>query len=113
MSGIDFQPCFNPPHRGSRLDRDVLLGPSCSVGTDALLSGCVLGRGCHVGAGASVRNSVLMDGVRVGANCHVLGSVLGPGAELGDGCSVPARCLLGPGVRLLRERTKLEEGTRC
>ena len=124
---------------GSKLEGDVLLGPSCCVGEDSLLSSCTLGDQCVVGKGAAVENCVLMRGVKIGDQSQVghqaatqyrtyawhigtfaitplsflqvKGSVIGRNVVVGKGVVVSPRCVLGDNVNI-PDGTVIPEETR-
>ena len=80
---------------GAHVGPQSVLGPHCSVGTDARVERSVLHERVHVGADATVVEAVLGERVRVGERARV-----GPGAMVAAGAVVEPGAVIGEGERV-------------
>jgi NDP-sugar pyrophosphorylase family protein len=87
--GLQFEgPAYVAPgaeiHAGARLGPNVVVGPRCSIGSNATLHGAVLWEDVRVERDAWLQDCVIGAGVRIGR-----GARIGPGVTLGSGERVP------------------------
>jgi mannose-1-phosphate guanylyltransferase len=80
---------------GAHVGPQSVLGPHCSVGSDARVERSVLHERVHVGADAIVVEAVLGERVRVGERARV-----GPGAMVAAGAVVEPGAVIGEGERV-------------
>jgi mannose-1-phosphate guanylyltransferase len=80
---------------GAHVGPQSVLGPHCSVGTDARVERSVLHERVHVGADAAIVEAVLGERVRVGERARV-----GPGAMIAAGAVVEPGAVIGEGERV-------------
>jgi mannose-1-phosphate guanylyltransferase len=80
---------------GATVGPDVVLGASCRIEADAMVTDSVLGVGTVIEAGATVEGLVTGSEARVGAGAMLHGPV-----TLGDGVVVPGGSEHGPGTRI-------------
>lgn len=81
-----------------RIPGDVLISPSASVASGAMVTTAVIGDGCCVEDGAVVDHAVLLAGARVASGATVRHSVIGWGASVGAGAEVDDYTLVGRGA---------------
>lgn len=83
-----------------RIPDDVLVAPSASIASGAMVTTAVVGDGCCVDDGAVVDHAVLLAGARVAAGATVRRSVVGWGASVGSGADVDDYTLIGRGAEV-------------
>jgi mannose-1-phosphate guanylyltransferase len=91
---------------GAHIGPMSVIGPHCSVGTDARVERSVLHERVSVGADAHVDESVLAERVRVGERARI-----GKGAMVGAGARIGEDAVIGGGARIDPE-TEIVAGTR-
>lgn len=79
---------------GAHIGPQTVLGPHCSVGTDAAVERSVLHERVLVGADAVIRESIIGSGARVGEGATMQAAVIGAGAQ------IEAGAVLEPGARI-------------
>ena len=84
---------------GSILRGESRVGENCTIGPNAVVSGCVLGRGVEVNA-SQINDSTFGDGCDVGPYAHVR-----PNCTVGAKCHIGAfvqlkNCVLGDGTKM-------------
>jgi NDP-sugar pyrophosphorylase family protein len=88
-------------HAGTQIVGDVLIGPGCEVGPNAVIFGpTVISDEVYLGPGSEVRRALLMSGVRASHQCYVGHSLVGRRANLAAGFCTAVRNLKRPTVRL-------------
>ena len=87
---------------GAHVGPMSVIGPHCSVGTDARVERSVLHERVQVGADAHVDESVLAERVRVGERARVgKGAMVGAGARIGEDAVIAEGARIDPGTEVV------------
>ena len=87
---------------GAHVGPMSVIGPHCSVGTDARVERSVLHERVQVGADAHVDESVLAERVRVGERARVgKGAMVGAGARIGEDAVIAGGARIDPGTEVV------------
>ncbi len=87
---------------GAHVGPMSVVGPHCSVGTDARVERSVLHERVQVGADAHVDESVLAERVRVGERARVgKGAMVGAGARIGEDAVIAEGARIDPGTEVV------------
>ena len=110
------------PSGGVQTSGTVMIGKSCTIGENTMLSNTVIGDNCVIGPGARIMNSVIWHDTVIGHSTEltydVIGtrcsigekSVLAENAFIGDGCWIGRNSRLGANIKLWPEKV-VEEGS--
>ncbi|MBA2765254.1 MAG: NDP-sugar synthase [Thermoleophilaceae bacterium] len=86
---------------GAQIGPQAVIGPHCSVGSDARIERSVLHSDVSVGPDAVVLESVLATGVRVGQGARIEAqTIVGQGARIGPGAQLPPGSRIEPGAEV-------------
>ena len=88
-------------HPGTRILGDVLLGPGCEIGPNAVIFGpSIVGKNSYLGPNVEVRRSLLMSNVKASHACYIGHSIIGRSANIGANFVTAVRNLKRPTVHL-------------
>ena len=85
---------------GAHIGPQSVLGPHCSVGSDAAVERSVLHERVLVGADAVIRESIIGAKARVAERARMQGAVVGAGAEIGPGAQLEPGARIEPGAQV-------------
>jgi len=81
---------------GAHIGPQSVLGPHCSVGSDAAIERSVLHERVLVGEDAIIRNSIVGEGARVGQGARMQDAVIGAGAVIEPGTTLEPSARIDP-----------------
>lgn len=80
--------------------RNILIGPSTSLGHNVQIQNSVIGSNCSIGNNVELDGVYIWDNVKIGDNCKLSSTIIANDVVVKDGVVLSKGCLISPSVTI-------------